>query len=95
MSARESALRALLAFERGRGERIAELLAAERLDPRDRAFASELAHGVLRNDRFLDAVLTLFAHRGLPPDARMHAALRLGAYQLLLLGGVQIGRAHV
>jgi 16S rRNA (cytosine967-C5)-methyltransferase len=88
MSARESALRALLAFERGRGERIAELLDAERLEPRDRAFASELVHGVLRNDRFLDAVLSLFAHRGLPPDARMHSALRLGAYQLLLLGGV-------
>ena len=88
MTARAATLRALVQFERGRGERIAELLQHEQLEPRERAFASELTHGVLRNQRFLDAALAVFAHRGLPDDQRLCSALRLGAYQLLLLGGV-------
>jgi 16S rRNA (cytosine967-C5)-methyltransferase len=87
-SARAVALHALVEFERGRVERVGEPIAQARLEPREHAFASELAHGVLRHDRFLDAVLTCFVHRGLPPDPLLRSTLRLGAYQLLLLSGV-------
>jgi len=88
MSARAAAQRALVQFHRRQGERIAELLDVDSLDARDRAFANELVHGVVRNERFLDAVLNCYAHRGMPRDPLLLSTLRLGALQLLLLGGV-------
>ncbi len=85
-TARSAAMRALVALERG-GERLRDELAhtSAGLAPRDRAFAFELAHGVLRRERCLDHVLAGFAHRGLPANDFVRAALRLGAYQLLFL----------
>ncbi len=59
------------------------MLAASRLDKRDRAFVTELVYGVTRRHRALDWVLEPFLVRRPPPTAL--AALRLGAYQLLEL----------
>src|SRR5262245_33031701 len=90
VTARSAALRALVALERGEGERLRDELArtSEGLDARDRAFAFELAHGVVRRERCLDHVLAGFAHRGLPANDHVRAALRLGAYQLLFVPGM-------
>ncbi len=63
-------------------------LARSGLDPRDRAFAADLAYGTIRHLRSIDWALDQHASR---PVARMSPAalgpLRLGAYQLLF-GGV-------
>jgi len=60
------------------------LLARSGLDPRDRAFATELAFGTLRRRLVLDAWIERAANRPIdrvtPPEAAH--ALRLGAYQL-------------
>lgn len=60
------------------------LLARSGLDPRDRAFATELAFGTLRRRLVLDPWIAGAANRPIdrvtPPAARH--ALRLGAYQL-------------
>lgn len=60
------------------------LLSRSGLDPRDRAFATELSFGTLRRRLVLDAAIERVANRPLdkvtPPVARN--ALRLGAYQL-------------
>ena len=62
------------------------LLERSRLDPRERALATELALGTLRHVPGLDRAIGLRASR---PVARMsagaRAALRLGAYQLLFM----------
>lgn len=88
MAARGSALRVLQQFERGRIDRIADELHRERLEPREAALAGDLANGVVRNERFLDFVLALFVTRGLPKDPKTRSALRMGAFQLLLLDGM-------
>lgn len=86
--ARAAALRALVAIDRGRAERLRDVLDALSIDARERAFANELAHGVVRRERLLDFVLEGFAHRGLPKDPALRVVLRLGAYQLLFASGV-------
>lgn len=87
-TARGVALRALQQLEKGRIDRIADELDRARLEPRDRALANDLATGVVRNERFLDFVLSTCVERRLPKDPRSLAALRLGAFQLLLLPGM-------
>lgn len=87
-TARAAALRALVAVERGKRDRLREVLDEERLEGREMAFATELANGVMRRERFLDHVLDGLAHRGLPKDPTLRMALRLGAYQLTFVGGV-------
>lgn len=88
-SARTLALRALVALERGRSERLRSELEGKGVEGRDLAFAFELSHGVLRRERLLDHVLLGFATRGLPKDPQQLVALRLGAYQLLFLPGMK------
>ncbi len=88
MSARGTALRVLQQLEKGRIERVADELERADLEPRDRALANDLVLGVLRNERFLDFVLAGLVARRLPKDPRSRAALRLGAFQLLLLDGM-------
>jgi len=57
------------------------------LDPRDRAFARQLAFGTVQRRRTLDHVIgRLTDRRRLDPPVR--AALQLGLYQLLFLDGV-------
>jgi 16S rRNA (cytosine967-C5)-methyltransferase len=88
MAARGAALAALQKFEKGMIDRVGEELQHKRLEPRDAALAADLALGVVRNDRFLDLVLSGFCTRGLPKDPRTRSALRMGAYQLLLQEGM-------
>jgi 16S rRNA (cytosine967-C5)-methyltransferase len=57
------------------------LLAASRLDERDRAFTTELVYGTTRMRRALDFAVDRFVKRPPPPELR--TILRLGAYQLL------------
>lgn len=93
-TSRAVAFRALLQLEQGRCQRVREALErgfrapGERLPPRDMAFAFELAHGVVRNTRWLDAILATFAHRGMPKDPALLCAIRLGAHQLLMVPGM-------
>jgi len=64
-------------------------LAVKGLDPRERAFAHELAYGVTRLRGRLDHLLATHVHRGLESlHSEVHELLRLGAYQLLYMGGV-------
>jgi 16S rRNA (cytosine967-C5)-methyltransferase len=61
-----------------------QLLGERDLDPRDAAFATQLAYGALRATGTLDAVLTTLVDRPLADlDPRVLDLLRLGAYQLL------------
>ncbi|MEM9606096.1 MAG: transcription antitermination factor NusB [Actinomycetota bacterium] len=51
------------------------------LEPRDRALATDLAYGVTRRRRALDAAAAPFIRRELDPEVRV--AVRIGTYQLL------------
>ncbi|HXP93402.1 MAG TPA: transcription antitermination factor NusB [Candidatus Binatia bacterium] len=60
------------------------------LDPRDRAFAMELAYGSIKMRRLLDWYLEPYVGaraKTLPPA--IAEVLRLGAYQLRVMGGVE------
>lgn len=59
---------------------------ARGLDKRDRAFAQQLAFGTVQRRLTLDHVLDAYVERR--PPAPTRAALHLGLYQLLFLGGV-------
>ncbi|MCB9884463.1 MAG: hypothetical protein H6838_03170 [Planctomycetes bacterium] len=87
-TARAVALQALVELDRGRASRLRAALDAAGLEGREQALANELAHGVLRRERLLDHVLEGLAERGLPRDPRLRLVLRLGAYQLLFVGGM-------
>jgi 16S rRNA (cytosine967-C5)-methyltransferase len=61
-----------------------QLLRERRLEPRDAAFATQLAYGALRATGTLDAVLTPLVSRPLGDlDPHVLDLLRLGAYQLI------------
>jgi 16S rRNA (cytosine967-C5)-methyltransferase len=61
-------------------------LGRARLAPNDRALATELVYGVLKQRARLDHALAACAPRGLDAlDDRVRDALRMGAYQILLL----------
>jgi 16S rRNA (cytosine967-C5)-methyltransferase len=63
--------------------------AAEGLDDRDRAFAQQLAYGTVQRARTLDYAIETLGRRPVRKlDPPVLAALRLGAYQLVFLGGV-------
>lgn len=87
-SARGLALYALLEFEQGSARYLREALDRAKLESREQAFASELAHGVMRHERFLDFVLKHWTPRGLPKDPQVLLTLRLGAHQLLFVPGM-------
>jgi 16S rRNA (cytosine967-C5)-methyltransferase len=62
---------------------------AEVLDPRERAFAMQLAYGTVQRVRPLDHAIETRGRRPLRKlDPPVKAALRLGAYQLAYLDGV-------
>lgn len=85
--ARRLAHKVLLRVQRedAYAERVLDtLLARAELDPRERAFTTELVYGTLRHQALLDFYLARLATkplRKLPPDVLV--ALELGAYQLL------------
>jgi 16S rRNA (cytosine967-C5)-methyltransferase len=59
------------------------------LDPRDRAFAMQLAYGTVQTVRPLDHAIELLGKRPVRKlDPPVRAALRLGAYQLAYMGSV-------
>ena len=60
------------------------LLERSGLAPRDRAFATELTYGTLRHQRACDWFVDRFARGDL--DDTVRAALRIGTYQLRVLG---------
>lgn len=86
LAARRIALDALARIEDGAYANIVvpELLARSRLSERDRAFVTELVYGVTRRRRGVDAVVD--AHARGAVDAATRAVLRLGAYQIVVLG---------
>lgn len=61
-----------------------ELLGRSGLQPRDRHFATELVYGTTRMRRACDFLVDRFLTRDL--DLRVRNALRLGAYQLHMMG---------
>ncbi|MFI5184677.1 MAG: transcription antitermination factor NusB, partial [Vicinamibacteria bacterium] len=87
-AARRIAYQILKQVDRG-GSTLADLLAgpaAQRLDPRDRAFLHELVLGTLRHRGALDHALAAHVDRGLDElDPDVLTVLRLGAYQILRL----------
>ena len=63
--------------------------AAERLEPRDRAFAMQLAYGTVQRIRPLDHAIETLGRRPVRKlDPPVLAALRIGAYQLAYMGSV-------
>jgi 16S rRNA (cytosine967-C5)-methyltransferase len=61
-----------------------QLLRERQLEPRDAAFATQLAYGALRATGTLDAVLSRLVSRPLPElDPKVLDLLRLGTYQLI------------
>jgi len=85
VSSRATAFAALLRVEDGAYSNVVlpAMLRDSALDPRDRAFATDLVYGTLRQQRALDYLLGLSADRPLHElDTATRVALRLGAYQL-------------
>jgi 16S rRNA (cytosine967-C5)-methyltransferase len=86
-SARRVALEALVRIDDGAYSHILvpELLRQSSLDQRDRAFVTELVYGAVRMRRTVDHLLASVASRPLEQlDPPVRAALRLGAYQLVI-----------
>lgn len=76
-------------FEQGAFADRALHTAAADLDTRDRALAMTLAYGTVQRMRTLDHLLAAFVSRPLERlDPPVLAALRLGLFQMLFLGGV-------
>ncbi len=76
-------------FEQGAFADRALHSAAVELDQRDRALAMTIAYGTVQRKRTLDHVLSAFVSRPLSGlDPAVLAALRLGLFQILFLGGI-------
>jgi 16S rRNA (cytosine967-C5)-methyltransferase len=104
VTARDAALRALLRGGDSAGDLDAELRLAK-LEPRDAAFATELAYGTLKMRRALEwSVQTALRRPFESLDPPLRWVLLLGAYQLLYLDrvpahgavdeSVKLARAH-
>lgn len=79
----------LRVFEEGAYADRALRSAAEELDDRDRALATQLAYGTVQRCRTLDHAIETLGRRPVRKlDPPVRAALRLGAYQLGFLDGV-------
>lgn len=90
MSARSLAFQVLVQVERADAwlslALDAGIRSAGALSRQDAALATELAYGVSRRALTLDAVIAAHSHVPLRRlETRVHAALRLGAYQLIFL----------
>jgi 16S rRNA (cytosine967-C5)-methyltransferase len=85
-SSREIARDALVRVDEGAYSNLLlpAMLRESSLDDRDRAFATDLVYGTLREQRALDYFLGQLSNRPLDElDAPVRVALRLGAYQLM------------
>jgi 16S rRNA (cytosine967-C5)-methyltransferase len=86
---RRAALELLQAVERGRRLDVAWEEVAPRLPQEERPWVQEAAYGAVRFRGRLDYLLGLHVNRGLDRmDPALLPILRLGAYQLLYMGGV-------
>jgi 16S rRNA (cytosine967-C5)-methyltransferase len=86
-SSRRIALEVLLRIEDGAFAHILlpRTLRSSSLAPRDRALVTDLVYGTVRMQRALDHLLAGVSNRGIGSlDPPVRAALRLGAYQLLI-----------
>ena len=86
-SSRKVALDALLRVEDGAFAHILlpQALRSSGLEPRDRALVTDLVYGTVRMQRTLDVLLATVSNRKISAlDPPVRAALRLGAYQLLV-----------
>ena len=86
MNAREFAVDALVRVEGGAYSNVVVPagLRGSGLTARDRAFATDLVYGTLREQRRLDALIAKVADRPVARlDPPVRAALRVGTYQLL------------
>ncbi len=86
-SSRRVALDALLRIEDGAYAHILlpPTLRNSGLEARDRALVTDLVYGTVRMQRALDVLLATVSNRGIGTlDPPVRAALRLGAYQLLI-----------
>ncbi len=86
MNARAFAVAALVRVEDGAYSNLVvpSGLRTSGLSARDRAFATDLVYGSLREQRRLDALIEQHADRAVTKlDAPVRAAVRVGAYQLL------------
>ena len=84
---RRAALEALLRIEDGAFAHILvpDMLRRRRFDTRDRALVTELVYGSVRMQRTVDYLLMKVSSRPLAElEPHVRAALRLGAYQLLI-----------
>lgn len=90
MTARRAALEVVRrVFEEGAYADRAFRAVAQGLDPRERAFAMQLAYGTVQRVRPLDHAIETVARRPLRKlDPPVRAALRLGAYQLAYMDSV-------
>ncbi|HEY5173054.1 MAG TPA: transcription antitermination factor NusB, partial [Acidimicrobiia bacterium] len=86
-SSRRIALDALLRIEDGAFAHILvpQTLRSSRLSARDRALVTDLVYGTVRMQRALDVLLSAVSNRSIGSlDPPVRAAVRLGAYQLLI-----------
>ena len=86
-SSRQIALDALLRIEDGAFAHILvpQMLRSSRLSARDRALVTDLVYGTVRMQRALDVLLSAVSNRSIGSlDPPVRAAVRLGAYQLLI-----------
>ena len=86
-TSRQVALAVLLRIEDGAFAHILlpQALRSSGMSPRDRALATDLVYGTVRMQRALDFLLARVSDRSLASlDPPVRAALRLGAYQLLV-----------
>ncbi len=89
MPARELALRALLDRKGMVTRHLDRLLVECRPSPADAGLATELAHGVMRRRRTLDAIVAAYSSRpGRNPSPAVQQILRMGVYQLVFLDRV-------
>ena len=85
-SAREVAIDALVRVDEGAYANLVlpGLLRRQKLDGRDRAFATDLVYGTVRRQGSIDYLLERASDRSLADlDAPVRAALRVGTYQLV------------
>jgi 16S rRNA (cytosine967-C5)-methyltransferase len=88
-SARQLAVRTLREIEQRQG--FSNRLLSEQLerhveiDPRDRALATNLVYGVLRQQARLDALIDAFAHKPKKIKGELRTILRVAAYELVEL----------
>ncbi|HMJ77305.1 MAG TPA: transcription antitermination factor NusB, partial [Iamia sp.] len=87
--ARRAAVEALVRIEEGGAYAnlaLGPVLERSGLDTRDRGLVTELVYGTTRMRRACDWLVDRYVTGTRPLDARTRSALRLGAYQLVVLG---------